>query len=228
MANPTTLNITHNLTNTLGLAIVRGEYMGALPSEAELCNQYGVSRSSTREAVKMLSAKGLIRSRPKQGIRIQQERYWNMFDSDVLKWILVSKPTLELLKEFLDVRVVIEPQAASLAAKHADKDDLDIINQALARIKDADNGLDDPMEADVEFHSAVFEATKNRFFVQFTDFVSTALRVTLRYTSKKRGSQLSDVSYYQNLYDAIAQGNAIQAETLVKETLAELCQVIES
>lgn len=66
--------ISQNLTHTLGLAILRGDFVDALPLKADIGDRFGVSRSSAREAVKMLSAKGLIRSRPKQGIRIQPER----------------------------------------------------------------------------------------------------------------------------------------------------------
>ena len=99
MKNEPIQNLTHQLTYDLGLAIVQGVYpVGTgLPSEADLCIEYNVSRSSTREAVKMLSAKGLISSRPKQGIRVLPESSWNMFDTDVLKWILSSKPSLALL-----------------------------------------------------------------------------------------------------------------------------------
>ncbi|WP_289076799.1 GntR family transcriptional regulator, partial [uncultured Pseudoalteromonas sp.] len=89
-------NLTQQLTHDLGFAIVRGVYPvnEGLPSEADLCVKYDVSRSATREAVKMLSAKGLISSRPKQGIRVLPESSWNMFDTDVLRWILSSKPSL--------------------------------------------------------------------------------------------------------------------------------------
>ena len=94
------LNLSQRMTHELGKAIVRGEYKqsGGLPTEAELCDKFGISRSAMREAVKMLSAKGLIISRPRQGIRILPEDNWNIFDADVLKWILDSNPSLLLLK----------------------------------------------------------------------------------------------------------------------------------
>ncbi|MDZ7869243.1 MAG: GntR family transcriptional regulator [Rheinheimera sp.] len=99
MKNEPIQNLTHQLTHDLGLAIVQGVYPvgSGMPSEAELCIRHNVSRSATREAVKMLSAKGLLTSRPKQGIRVLPESNWNMFDTDVLRWILSSKPSLSLL-----------------------------------------------------------------------------------------------------------------------------------
>jgi DNA-binding FadR family transcriptional regulator len=220
------LNITQNLTHTLGLAIVRGDFEGALPSEAEICDQYGVSRSSTREAVKMLSAKGLIRSRPKQGIRVQPERNWNMFDPDVLKWTLVSKPTIDLLREFFEMRIVTDPQAASLAAKHADEENILKLEQALQRIRDADSGLDDSLDADIAFFTALFESTSNRFFIQLIEFVSTALRVTSRYSSRMQGFNVSNLEMYEAIFDAIVQGNSMAAFSLVRNMLDDMMKAV--
>ncbi|WP_395339139.1 FadR/GntR family transcriptional regulator [Ningiella sp. W23] len=220
------LNITQNLTHTLGVAIVRGDFTVSLPSEADLCERYSVSRSATREAVKMLSAKGLIRSRPKQGIRIQEERHWNMFDTDVLKWTLVSKPTLGLLREFFEMRIVTDAQAASLAAKHASDEDLTSIEHAVQRMRDADVGLDDTLEADIAFFTAIFEATHNRFFLQLIEFVSTALRVSQRYTSRMHGIKLNNVAIYEAILDAIVQGNSMAAYSLVKTMLDDMTKAV--
>jgi len=79
-------SLSQRMTQELGCAIVRGDYSSTdgLPTEAELCERFGVSRTAVREAVKMLSAKGLISSRPRQGIRILPEEEWNIFDSDIL------------------------------------------------------------------------------------------------------------------------------------------------
>lgn len=226
MAETPTLNITHNLTHTLGLAIVRGDFDVSLPSEAHLCEHYGVSRSSTREAVKMLSAKGLIRSRPKQGIRIQPEKNWNMFDPDVLKWMLVSKPTISLLREFFEMRIVTDPQAASLAAKHASTDDIAHLEAALQRIRDADAGLDDSLDADIAFFTALFESTSNRFFIQLIDFVSTALRVTSRYSSRLQGFSINHLEMYEAVFDAIVQGNSMAAYSLVRNMLDDMMKTV--
>jgi DNA-binding FadR family transcriptional regulator len=216
------LNITQNLTHTLGLAIIRGDFVDTLPSEAEICERYGVSRSSTREAVKMLSAKGLIRSRPKQGIRIQAERTWNMFDPDVLKWILVSKPTMALLREFFEMRLVTDPQAAALAAKHAKPENIVALRKAIDRMRDAELGLDDMLDADIAFVTALFEATHNRFFIQLIEFTSTALRVTLRYSNRIQGINFSNLSTCTAVFDAIVQKQSDTAFAHVESMLKEM------
>jgi len=230
MKNAPKHNLTYQLTHDLGIAIVKGEFGvdDGIPSEADLCVQYGVSRSATREAVKMLSAKGLISSRPKQGIQILPESNWNMFDTDVLSWILNSKPSLALLREFIQVRVALEPQAAALAAVNATKSELEGIEIALQRMIDADQGLDDPLEADIAFHNAILLATGNRFFAQLTDFISTALRVSIRYTNRIKGVPGADVQKHRDIYEAINSGNVELAENAVKTILDEALQLIES
>lgn len=82
-------NLTHGMLDALGRAIVTGRYDGEnFPTEVELSKQHGVSRSVTREAVKMLTAKGLLCSRPRHGTIILPSTSWSLFDTDVLDWIL--------------------------------------------------------------------------------------------------------------------------------------------
>ncbi len=223
-------NLTHQLTHDLGLAIVQGVYpIGTgLPSEADLCIEYDVSRSSTREAVKMLSAKGLISSRPKQGIRVLPESSWNMFDTDVLKWILSSKPSLALLKEFTQVRVALEPQAAALASVTATYQQLEVIEKALARMVEAEQGLDDPLEADIAFHTSILAASNNRFFLQLTEFISTALRVSIRYTNRIKGVPGADVQKHAEILHTIKSRNPERAKKAVETILDEALELIES
>tara|TARA_R110001583_G_C5617239_1_gene405945 strand:- start:208 stop:906 length:699 start_codon:yes stop_codon:yes gene_type:complete len=223
-------NLTHQLTHNLGMAIVKGTYpIGeGLPSEADICLQHKVSRSSTREAVKMLSAKGLISSRPKQGIRVLPESSWNMFDTDVLTWILSSKPSLSLLKEFTQVRLAIEPQAAALASTNATFEQLEDIEAALTRMVDADQGLDDPLDADIAFHTSILVASGNRFFVQLTQFISTALRVSIRYTNKIKGVPGADVQKHADILNTIKSRNPEKARNAVTAILDEALELINS
>jgi DNA-binding FadR family transcriptional regulator len=199
-----------------------------MPSEAVLCEQFSVSRSATREAVKMLSAKGLISSRPKQGITVNPESNWNLYDSEVLEWILKSKPSLQLLKEFTQVRFAIEPEAAALAAINATDEQLAQIENALSRMADADNGLDDPLEADIEFHTSILEASGNRFFAQLSDFIGTALRVSIRYTNKIKGVPGADVQMHADIFNTIKSRDEKAAREAVSTILVEALELIES
>src|SRR3546814_17748571 len=81
--------LTYGMRAEIGRANVVGNYdCSTFPTEAELAKQHGVSRSVTREAVKMLTAKGLLSARPRQGTIVQPTPSWNLFDTDVLRWLL--------------------------------------------------------------------------------------------------------------------------------------------
>lgn len=222
-------NLTHQLTHQLGAAIVQGQYAidKSFPTEAELSLQFNISRSVTREAVKMLTAKGLIASRPRQGIRVMPSTHWNMFDADVLGWTLNARPSLELLREFTQLRMAIEPEAAALAAEnYKDAAAIKVIGDALARMKKADEGQDDPLSADIEFHCAILASSKNRFFFQLREFIQVALRVSIASTNQLKGVLNADYEDHKRIYDAICAGDQELASKAVKTLLQEVMQLI--
>lgn len=222
-------NLTHQLTHQLGAAIVQGQYAidKSFPTEAELSQQFNISRSVTREAVKMLTAKGLIASRPRQGIRVMPSSHWNMFDADVLSWTLNARPSLELLREFTQLRMAIEPEAAALATENnQDNASIKAIGDALARMKRADDGQDDPLAADIEFHCAILAASNNRFFFQLREFIQVALRVSIASTNQLKGVLTADYDDHKRIYDAICAGDKEEASKAVKVLLQEVMQLI--
>ncbi|WP_018016244.1 FadR/GntR family transcriptional regulator [Teredinibacter turnerae] len=223
-------NLTHQVTYNLGLDIVRGKYKfgGEFPTEAQLADQYDISRSVMREAVKMLTAKGLISSRPRQGIRLQATSEWNMFDSDVLMWTLNSRPSLELLKEFTQLRVAIEPEAAALAAQGASEEQKADILAALERMRQAELGNDDALESDIEFHTTILLASGNRFFIQLRDFIETALRVSITHTNRIKNVHFASFADHKRVCDPIISGNSDSARTAIKALLNEAIDLIDS
>jgi DNA-binding FadR family transcriptional regulator len=191
-APPLARNLTYTMLDALGRAIVTGYYEGRrFPTEAELTLEHGVSRSVTREAVKMLTAKGLLTARPRTGTTVQPDSSWNLFDPDVLRWILERRFSLALLRQFSELRIAIEPAAAALAARAADEAAVAAIRAGLARMEAAEAEEGDPLEADIAFHIAVLEASSNPFYLQFRDLVSTALRTSIRFTNRFKGRTAS-------------------------------------
>lgn len=199
------LNLTQQLVHALGKKIMQGSYKvgDSLPSEADLCIEFNISRTATREAVKMLTAKGLISSRPRQGIRVAESKHWNLFDADVLNWILVGKPDLYLLRHFLQLRLAIETKAAYLAAQYAQEADLAAIESALIRMKDATNGKDDTHEADIAYHQSVLTASNNPFFIQLINFITTALKVNIRFTNRMIAVTQEEYEAHVEIYEYI-------------------------
>lgn len=230
MRNNMGRNFTYGILQQLGVDIVTGTYgLGnPFPTEAELCKRLGASRSVLREAVKMLTAKGLLKARPRQGTWIEPERNWNLLDPDVLRWLLERKFSPGLLLEFTQVRLAIEPVAAALAARHANDAAKAAIFAALNRMKAADVGEDDPLTSDIAFHVAVLEASGNRFYAQLRDIIEAALRTSIRLTNRRKGVQLASVADHQKVADAIQAGDADLATTAMRALIVEAMVLIES
>lgn len=222
-------NLSQRMTQELGKAIVCGVYPKdeSLPTEAELCEQFGVSRTAVREAVKMLSAKGLISSRPRQGIRILPEQEWNIFDSDLLRWSLEGNPSLRVLREFLQMRIAIEPEAASLAARYADDAAIDAIGEALEGMRDAKNKPEEGLQADINFHVSILYASKNRFYIRLRDFIQTALNVSIRHTNVIKGDQDAVIDDHAKVYNAIRNRNPERAKAAMLLLIDEALTFIE-
>lgn len=170
-------NLTLGLVDALGRDIVTGRYdQKAFPTGRALTQCYGISLSVAREAVKMLTAKGLLSARPRQGTMVERVANWNLFDTDVMRWLVDLPITAELLEQFDQLRVAIEPEAAALAARRADPEDARRIAHCLARLEAGDEVL----AARTAFHVAVLQASANPFYLQFRELASTGLLISAR------------------------------------------------
>jgi DNA-binding FadR family transcriptional regulator len=225
---PRSQNLTHSIVQDLGIAVVSGKYskQNPFPVEADLCRQYGASRSVLREAVKMLTAKGLLRARPRQGTWVQAEENWNLLDPDVLRWLLERKPWLELLIQFTQVRLAVEPGAAALAAQVAGPAQKAAVQQALERMIAAERGDDDPLESDIAFHVAVLAASGNMFFVQLRELIRTALRFSIRITNRRKGVRLASVADHGKIAAAIQAGKPQAAANAMRVLIQEVLDLI--
>lgn len=228
MRRPSGQNLTYAIVEELGHAVVTQAYGDALPFpiEAELCKQFGASRTVLREAVKMLTAKGLLSARPRQGTWVEPEHRWNLLDPDVLRWLLERKFSLELLAEFTEIRFAIEPSAAALAARNATPESLARIRAAIARMNSAADGEDDPLESDIAFHVSVLHATGNRFYAQLEDVINAALRISIRLTNSVKGVPQADVDIHKKVLDAIQAGDSNKARASMEIIISEVLDLI--
>jgi DNA-binding FadR family transcriptional regulator len=215
-------NLTRRIVDDLGRAIVTEQFTAqtGFPFEAQLCEQYGASRPVVREAVKMLTAKGLLRPRQRAGTVVQPEDSWNLLDPDVLKWLLDRAFSIDLLIEFTEMRMAIEPRAAGLAANSATGPQRAAIIHAINRMFAAERGDDDPLEADIAFHRAVIEASNNRFMRQFTDLSEATLRFSIRRTNAYAGVSRASAIDHRRVANAIVEGSPLEASTLMRELIA--------
>ena len=157
----------------------------ALPREDDLARRFAVSRTSLREAVKVLAAKGLLEARPRTGVRVRPQDEWNLLDADVLSWHPNLTGDRALMRSLIEARRLIEPFAAGMAASRASAADLARIEAACAGIEAA--YPDDPeagVEADIAFHRAVIDASGNLVLARVIGAVEAALRAVFAATSR--------------------------------------------
>jgi DNA-binding FadR family transcriptional regulator len=221
-------NLTRRIVGELGRAIVTEQFnlVSPFPVEAELCRRYGASRSVVREAVKMLTAKGLLRPRQRAGTIVEPEDKWNLLDPDILRWMLERDFSIGLLIDFTEVRISIEPRAAGLAAYGATAAQRQRIVHATERMFAAERGEDDPLEADIAFHAAILMASNNRFLRQFTDLSETSLRFSIRRTNEYAGVAGASAAEHARVCDAIIEGKSELAVRLLRELIQDALNLL--
>jgi len=221
--------LTRAVVERMGGKIVRGDTPAAmpLPTEAELAKEYDTSRTVMREAIKMLTAKGLVGSRPRRGTYVEPETSWNILDPDVLRWILQRRFSFELMRDFLVARQAIEPMAVTQAAIRQDRAAIAEIARHLAEMREAEDNQLDSLEADIAFHVAILHASGNRFFVQFSHVVETALRFSIRLTNMEKGVRTANVADHEKILRAIDRGDARGAARAANDLLAEAIVLLD-
>ncbi|RDI99239.1 FadR family transcriptional regulator [Dyella solisilvae] len=165
-----------HVMHELGQRIVSGKVKPGevLPREETLAESLDVSRTALREALKVLSAKGLIESRTGVGARVLDERHWNQLDADVLAWRCASMPPDDFVDKLVEMREIIEPAAAAAAARRRTAAQLAEIETAY-RAMEAAQTLEAWTEADLQFHDAVLHATCNELLQSLFSVVESSL-----------------------------------------------------
>ena len=175
-----------------------------LANEAELSEVYGVSRTSLREAMQYLSALGMVRSRTRAGTTILPRENWNYLDPMVLDATMALSNDRSFYDSLLDARQVLEPAAAAQAAANATARQLARIAEAFEDMVAA-NARDNEAwsQADLEFHTAIINASGNWVFRQFATAIGAALLASFRLTNRASQSHEYAIARHQDVLDAI-------------------------
>jgi len=204
-ATATIKNVHGHTVDRLGEAIVAGRYaVGAtLPPEPLLCDEFGVSRTVVREAVKSLAAKGLLVAGPKVGTRVLPSDNWNWFDPDVVSWQTHAGLTREFLRDLQELRRVIEPAAVRMAAERATARDLAEIEAAYAGMQQAIEHGGDYVASDLRFHQGLLRAGGNRMMVQMSKAIGALLRTSFEVSTTLLDGPASSLPLHRAVLDAV-------------------------
>ena len=165
------------IARDLGVKIVSGMLRpgSVLDGEVEASDQRKVSRSAYREAVRILVAKGLVHSKPKAGTRVNDRSAWHLLDPDVLSWIFQTEPDYALVYSLFELRRMVEPEAAALAADRRSASQLKTMAEALKVMSQGRTVDKEWRDADEKFHAALLEASGNDFLTSLTSSVNAAI-----------------------------------------------------
>ena len=201
-----------SVANEIGMRIVRGDYPPGtiLPNEAKWSETFDVSRSAVREAIKMLMAKSLLSSRPKVGSWVEPRERWNLLDRDVLGWYVAAAKQSHFLAHMQQVREILEPETAALAAANHTPEQLLAIERAY-RAMAAAKTLAAWNDADVKFHFAILQAAGNELLVPLGLVIESALGSMFRYTARQKGDVGRTLPDHERILAAIRARDPAQA-----------------
>ncbi len=183
-----------------------------MPPEPLLCEQFGVSRTVVREAIKSLVAKGLISTGPKVGTRVLTDEQWNWFDPDVITWQAQVGLTPQFLRDLQELRAVVEPAAVRMAAEKATDADISGMEEAYQGMKYAIEHGGDYVVHDLRFHQGLLTASHNRMLVQMGKALSALLRTSFELSTRVKDGPRSSLPLHRAVLDAVIARSPAKAE----------------
>lgn len=211
------------ISKELGVAIVTGRHQpgDVLPGEIEFAEQLGVSRSVVREALRMLAAKGLLESRPKAGTRVRERHDWNLLDPDLLAWMFEGAPPLGFVRSLFQLRMIVEPAAAELAASGRSSRQLSRMGHALEMMAQHGLATQEGQAADQQFHAAILEATSNELLVSLSGTISAAVRWTTFFKYRTSRHPRDPIPQHRALFEAIADSDPAAARAATEALIRQ-------
>lgn len=191
-----------------------------LPAERELSERFGVSRTVIREAVRSLQEKGLVEVRPGVGTFVHNGMVEIMRQS-LERMVLIDQQ--QGLENLMEVREILEPQIAALAADKATEEDLQTLKEAIDVMDQSMKDLEAYITADHHFHLALAEATQNQLLVTLIDSVVDLLRQQRKqiFTSSMDGPKKGQ-KHHKRIYKAISERNWKLARKAMYEHLQQV------
>jgi DNA-binding FadR family transcriptional regulator len=205
----------------LGTAILSGEFGPGdnLGGEIERAGELGISRTAYREAIRILIAKGMVESRPKAGTHVAPRRRWNLLDPEVLAWMFSGTPDERFIQNLFELRGVIEPAAAALAAERHETSHLEAMDRALEGMREHGLNTAEGQRADQEFHTIILDAAMNEALAVLASTVGAAVSWTTRFKHRRNARPRDPLPDHIAVRHAIASRDPAFASETMRELL---------
>lgn len=203
------LRLHGSIAHEMGVAIVGGRYRPGqlLAREVIASKRLKVSRTAYREAMRILTAKGLVESSPKIGTRISPRGRWQLLDPDVLQWLFETEPDEQLIQGLFELRMIVEPAAASLAAARRSGANLQEMRSGLDAMARYGLAVEKGRNGDCHFHNALLAATSNEMLASLSSGIAAAVHWTTVYKQRATPLPRDPLPDHIRVFDAINAGN---------------------
>ncbi len=211
-----------SLARRLAIDILNGTYKPGdiLPFQIDSSEALNISRTPYREALKILSAKGLIESKPKRGTLVCERSRWNLLDPEVMGWMFETTPSNEFMDGLFELRLINEPAAAELAAERRSEEEVVRLKNALDIMGRETLATETGRLADLEFHKVLLLATRNEVLISLNSSIAAAIAWTTRLKSTDPADARNSWPDHARVFEAVAAKNARDArwamESLVR------------
>jgi GntR family transcriptional regulator, transcriptional repressor for pyruvate dehydrogenase complex len=169
-------NIVEQLTGLIVRQVLKpGE---RIPSEKQLCEQFGVGRTSVREALRSLAAMGVLESHAGEGTFVSADRTRHL--ERAFQWGLLLDG--KVVDDLIETRLLLESHTAYLAARRATVDDLAAIEQALEEMRQSVSNVKSYLAHDLQFHLHIAGATQNTILGSLLNTIRRYLQIWIEQT----------------------------------------------
>jgi len=195
-----------------------------LPSERLLAEQFSVSRTVIREAVRSLAGKGIIDARPGRGLTVAAVDAADV--TQALSLYLQGSSDMDYRKVH-EVRAMLEVQIAGLAAERATAEEIKRLEGTCSRMAKAADDLTGAAREDLAFHRLLAESTHNELFDLLLDAVAAPLAEIRRETFRQEGRVEVALAAHREILECVAAGDATRARNRMRAHLIDVEHVWE-
>jgi DNA-binding FadR family transcriptional regulator len=202
----------------LGSEIVNGRLRPGdkLPRDQDLMARFAASRTALREAMKVLSSKGLIEARQRAGTHVRPRADWDLLDPDVLSWHEPENISESFTADLVELRELIEPVAARLAADRATVGDLERMENAYLRMEEFVDDYEAWYRADLDFHLAVLHASHNQLVQRLAGIIGTVLNIGFKLQQQARIPLRESLESHYQVFQGIRDRDRRSAERAMR------------
>lgn len=214
----------------LGCQILRGDLKpgDTLPDIETLCNAYDVSRTVLREAIKMLTAKGMVMSQPRVGVTVRARSHWELLDTGVMRWRISNGLEQQLIYDILEMRRIIEPGAVEMCAAQASDQVINKLHLLYKRLEKASaDEVDNFILADAQFHTGIILAANNELLNQMVQMIEISIITVASLTAHVPDGRERAMPAHRAVMEACLRRDARAANLLMRDLVDETVKQID-